>query len=193
MVFRRRLRDGSKNCEAVRGFKEIKNARQAKSWLGLCGYYRKFCEGFSDIVAPIQKLTVQGVPFVWSSEAERAREEMVEKLCSYPILRYFNVTRPGSLYTHASYCSIGVVLGQIDEQGYEYVCEYFGRALRKHEMNYSVSEIELLFVVEASMRFRVYLASQKFKIIVDHKAWTSMKSIKSPTWLRLQRWTLFNE
>ena len=24
--------------EAIRGFKEIKNARQAKSWLGLCGY-----------------------------------------------------------------------------------------------------------------------------------------------------------
>ena len=68
--------------EAVRGFKEIKNARQGKSWLGLCGYYRKFCEGFSDVVGPIQKLTVQGVPFVWFSEAERAREVMVEKLCS---------------------------------------------------------------------------------------------------------------
>ena len=40
-----------KIVKAVRGFKEIKNACQAKSWLGLCGYYRKFCEKFSDIVA----------------------------------------------------------------------------------------------------------------------------------------------
>ena len=63
----------SKIVEAVRGFKEIKNACQAKSWLGLCGCYRKFCEGFSDIVASIQKLTIQDVPFVLSSEAERAR------------------------------------------------------------------------------------------------------------------------
>ena len=116
--------------EAVKDFKEIKNARQAKSWLRLCGYYRKFCEGFSDIVAPIQKLTVQGVPFVWSSEEERAREVMVEKLCGYPILRYFDVTRPALLYTDASYCSIGAVLGQIDEQGHDHVFEYFGRALR---------------------------------------------------------------
>ena len=107
--------------------------------VGLCGYYRKFCEGYTDIVAPIQKLTVQGVPFVWSSEAERAREVMVEKLCSYPILRYFDVTRPALLYTDASDCSVGAVLGQIDEQGREFVCEYFGRALRKHEKNYSVS------------------------------------------------------
>ena len=72
----------SKIVEAVRSFKEIKISRQAKNWLGLCDYYRKFCEGYTDIVAPIQKLTVQGVPFVWSSEAERAREIMVEKLCS---------------------------------------------------------------------------------------------------------------
>ena len=43
-----------KIVEAVRGFKEIKNACQAKSWLELCDYYRKFCEGFSDIVAPFR-------------------------------------------------------------------------------------------------------------------------------------------
>ena len=43
-----------KIVEAVRNFKEIKNARQAKSWLGLCGYYRKFCEGYTDIVAPFR-------------------------------------------------------------------------------------------------------------------------------------------
>ena len=115
---------------------------------------------------------------------------MVEKFSSYPILRYFDVKRPSLLCTDASYCSIGAVLGQIDEHGHEYVYEYFGRTLRKYEKNYSVSEIELLSVVEGATRFRVYLASQTFKIIVDHKAWTSMTSIKSPISPRLQRWTL---
>ena len=165
----------AKIVEAVKSFKEIKNARQAKSWLRLCGYYRTFCEGYTDIVAPTQKLTVQGIPFIWSSEAERARQIMVEQLCSYPILRYFDVTRPALLYIDASNCSMGAVLGQIDEQGREFVCEYFGRALRKHEKNYSVSEKELLSVVEAATRFRIYLASQKFKIIVDDRwfLWTT--------------------
>ena len=73
--------------EAVRNFNEIKKAHQAKSLLGLCGYYRKFCKGYTNIVAAILKLTVHGVSFVWSSEAARAREMMVEKLCSYSILR----------------------------------------------------------------------------------------------------------
>ena len=76
---------------------------------------------------------------------------------------------------------MGAVLGQIDEQGGEFVCEYFGRALRKHEKNYSVSEKELLSVMEAATRFRIYLASQKFKIIVGHRALTFMDHLKSPT------------
>ena len=95
---------------------------------------------------------------------------MVEKLCSYPILRYFDVTRPALLYTDASDYGGRAVLEQIDEQGREFVCEYFGRALRKNERNYSVSEKELLAVVEATTRFRIYLASRKFKIFVDHRA-----------------------
>ena len=95
------------------------------------------------------------------------------------------------LYTDASDCSLGAVLGQIDEQGREFVCEYFGRALRKHEKNYSVSEKALLSVVEAATRFRIYLASQKFKIMVDHRALVYMDHLKSPTSPRLQRWAMF--
>ena len=116
---------------------------------------------------------------------------MVEKLCSYPILRYFDVTRPARLYTDASDYSVGAVLGQMDEQGREFVCEYFGRALRKNERNYSVSEKELLAVVEATTRFRIYLASRKFKIFVDHRALVFMNHLKSPTSPRLQRWAMF--
>ena len=86
---------------------------------------------------------------------------------------------------------MGAVLGQIDEQGREFVCEYCGRALRKHENKYSVSEKELLSVVEAATRFRIYLASQNFKIIVDHRALTFMDHLKSPTSPRLQRWAMF--
>ena len=116
---------------------------------------------------------------------------MVEKLCSYPVLRYFDVTRPAVLYTDASRFSIGAILGQVGEDGNEYVCEFFGRALRKHERNYSVSETELLVVVEAATRFRIYLVSQILKIIVDHRSLINIDHLKSPTSPRLQRWAMF--
>ena len=71
------------------------------------------------------------------------------------------------------------------------MCEYFGRDLRKNERNYSVSEKELLAVVEAATRFRIYLASRKFKIFVDHRALIFINHLKSPTSPRLQRWAMF--
>ena len=49
-----------KIVEAVRTLKEIKNARQAKSWLGLCGYYRELCEGYTDIIAPHSEINGSG-------------------------------------------------------------------------------------------------------------------------------------
>ena len=69
---------------------------------------------------------------------------------------------PALFYTDANGFSNDAILGQVGEDGKEYVCEFFGRALRKHERNCSVSESELLSVVEAATRFRIYLACQKF-------------------------------
>ena len=45
--------------------------------------------------------------------------------------------------------------------------------------------------MEAATRFRIYLASQKFKIIVDYKSLTFIDHLKSPTSPRLQRWAMF--
>ena len=65
------------------------------------------------------------------------------------------------------------------------------RALGKREKNYSMSEPELLDVVEAATRFCVYLAMKIVYIIVDHKALTFVDHRKSPTSPRLQRWAMF--
>ena len=51
--------------EAVLDWKQPKNVPEIRSFLGLAGYYRRFIEGFSLIVAPMTKLLRKGVPFVW--------------------------------------------------------------------------------------------------------------------------------
>ena len=51
----------------------------------------------------------------------------------------------------------------------------------KHEKNYSVTELELLCVSWAIEHFRPYLYGRTFQIITDHKAITTVMTMKKPT------------
>ena len=50
--------------EAVVKWESPKSATKIKSFMGLTGYYRRFIEGFSKIVAPLTQLTRKDQPFV---------------------------------------------------------------------------------------------------------------------------------
>ena len=56
------------------------------SFLGLVGYYRRFIEDFSQLVAPMKRLTRKEVKFVWDDSCEQAFQELKRRLTSAPIL-----------------------------------------------------------------------------------------------------------
>ncbi|UYV70427.1 hypothetical protein LAZ67_7002957 [Cordylochernes scorpioides] len=67
--------------------------------------------------------------------------------------------------------------------------QYYSRALRPHEQNYNISELECLAIIESVEKFRIYLTATKFTIFSDHHALQWLKSIKNPAG-RLFRWSL---
>ncbi len=72
-------------------------------------------------------------------------------------------------------------MGQVDDDGKEYVCAYASRLLKAEECNYGITEKECLGMLWAVKHFRVYLYGQKFTIITDHSALA---------WL-MARWSLY--
>ena len=52
------------------------NVSEVRSFLGLVGYYRRFVEGFSRIVAPLTQLTRKNAKFVWTEECENIFQEL---------------------------------------------------------------------------------------------------------------------
>jgi hypothetical protein len=63
---------------------------------------------------------------------------------------------------------IGVILGQLDEEGKEYVIAYTSRN-KKAKSNYSSKEGECLIVVWVVIHFKPYLYGTKFTLYTDHQ------------------------
>ena len=49
---------------------KLRNPKEIKQFLDLCGYYRKFVPCFADILRPLAKLTGQGVKWDWCTKCD---------------------------------------------------------------------------------------------------------------------------
>ncbi len=86
-----------------------------------------------------------------------------------PILKRPDFSKVFILYTDWSALGIGVILGQLDEEGKEYVITYASWSNNKAESNYSSYEGECLVVVWAVIHFRPYFYGTNFTLYTDHQ------------------------
>lgn len=166
-----------------------KNQNQVRQYLGLCNYYRRFIEGYSKITVPLNKLLQSDQKFIWTPECQKSFDLLKSKLTSAPILAFPDMSKEFFLTTDASGNSLGYILGQKDNKGREKVISNGGRALRKAEKKWTVSEKECLAVLEGIKHNKVYLSHNRFSVITDHKALVWLNKTKD-TNAKLGRWAL---
>ena len=141
------------------------NVIEIQSFLGLVGYYRKFVEGFSNLTAPLTKLTRKEEKFVWLEACQQSFDELKWKLTSAPVLTLPSGQDGYTVYCDASKQGLGCVL-----MTHENVIAYASRQLKKHEQNYSTYDLELPVVVFNLWIWRHYLYGVPCKIFTDHKS-----------------------
>jgi len=73
------------------------------------------------------------------------------------ILRKPDFSKVFILHTNWSAFGIGAILGQLDEEGKEYVIAYASQSNNKAENNYSSYEGECLIVIWTVIHFRPYI------------------------------------
>ena len=86
---------------------------EVRSFLGLCSYYRRFVQGFSEIAAPLHALTMKHAIFSWIVSCQKAFDDLKGKLVSAPILAMPQDDGQYYLDTDASGKGIGAVLSQV--------------------------------------------------------------------------------
>jgi hypothetical protein len=103
-------------------------------------------------------------------------------------LGYPDYSKPFILFTDASGKGLGAVLSQ-NQDGEEVVIAYASRSLNKAEQNYPITEQEALAVVWAIDHFDKYLLLQKFTVVTDHSALTTLMKTHKPKGRR-GRWIM---
>ena len=176
---------------AVKNFREPQTKKDVRSFLGICGYYRKFVPNFSTVAAPLSELTRKNMPkkVIWTTKCDQAFLELKEALTRAPILMTPDWTLPFILQTDASSTGLGYVLSQVNFKGEEHPIAFASKKLLPSERNYSAIEREALAIVKGIKHFRTYLEGTTFTIQTDHNPLTHLGNLKDSHG-RLARWAL---
>lgn len=174
-------------------FVELSNVKQLLRFLGLASYFRKFIKDFALEAKPLTDLTQKDVPWVWSPLQCAAFRAIIERLASDPVLEIYQQERETQLHTDASKDGYGAILMQKNPvDGHFHPTYYMSRKTTPAESRYCSYELEVLAIVMALKKFRVYLLGVPFKIVTDCAAFR-LTLLKKDICLRVARWVLWME
>ena len=142
-------------------------------------YYRDVWDKRSHMVAPLtdligevghtkvtKKKNTKKKKWYWTEEHQKAFDQIKDTLSQEVILAYpkYGEDEVFKIYTDASTRQLGAVIMQYDKP-----LAFFSRKLNEAQQKYSVTELELLSIVECLKEFRGMLWGQKIEIYTDHK------------------------
>ena len=182
------LKPNPKLVDAVREFATSQDLKRLWQFLGLSSYYRRFIQGFSKIVQPLNMLTRKGAEFVWTAECQSTFEKLKEVLITAPVLAYSSFDREFILETDASIMGLGAVLSQVKDDGRMHPVAYASRALSRPEANYGITELETLAVVWAITYFHTYLYGHSVTVFTDHTAVKAVLETPNPSGKHARWW-----
>ena len=178
--------------EAVETFPTPTGKKQIMQFLGTIGYYRKFCENFAEVSAPLTDMLCKNVKFVWTPECQESFEALKLLLMQAPVLSMPDYSKPFMLLVDASDIGVGAVLMQKETDGLDHPVAYFSKKLNRYQKNYSTIEKETLSLILAIQHFEIYVSAGEYpvEVFTDHNPLKYLHRFRNKN-QRLTRWSLF--
>ncbi|KAK9744220.1 Reverse transcriptase (RNA-dependent DNA polymerase) [Popillia japonica] len=166
--------------KAIRNFPVPCSRKDVKSFIGLTSYFRKFVKGYSIIAKPLTDLlraySIIAKPltdllraqneFVFGEKELATFKTLKAALTNFPILRIYDPNLEIEVHTDASTKGYGAVLLQKFEDGFHPVY-YFSGKTSETESKYHSFDLEMLAIIKALEKFRVYLLGKRFTLVTD--------------------------
>ena len=177
---------------AITDFPPPKDLKGLRRFLGMIGYYRKFCQNFAQLASPLTNLLKKEKKFEWSDNCAQAFEKLKQVLCHCPVLKLPDFKQCFELSIDASDLAAGAVLTQAanNNEGLQHPIAYFSKKFNPHQRNYSTIEKELLALIMAIQHFEVYInVTRMLTVHTDHNPLVFLSKMKNKN-RRLLQWSL---
>ena len=175
MITRKGIRPLASKVDAILKLTAPQNVRELRRFLGMVQYYRDLWQHRSHVLAPLTDLVgecgkTKGKkkkaikPWHWEEQHQKAFIEIKAIISRDIMLTFPDFSKTFEIHTDASKRQLGSVIAQDNKP-----LAFFSRKLTKPQQNYTVTELELLSIVETLKEFRNILLGHKIKIYTDHK------------------------
>ena len=183
------LRADPDKVTAITRMKAPSSLAEARSFLGMTGYYRQCIKDYAKISEPLVHLTKKNVRFEWTDKQQTAFDLLKNALVSDHVMAHPQTDKPYLLYTDACDYAIGAILCQQDEVGVERPVVYLSKQLSDTQRRWATIEKEAYAVVYALKQLRPYLWGAEYRTFTDHKPLTSLFT-KDLNNTKIQRWAV---
>ena len=192
LISHNQIRMDPAKVQAILEWPDPLTIKQIQELLGFGNFYRRFIEGYSELVRPLTSLLRKGRVFEWGEEQKETFRRYKEKFRDAPVLIIPNPEKPYVVECDASDFAVGAVLSQKGEDGNMHPIAFMSKAMNAAERNYQIYDKELLAVISALKQWRQYLegARHKVTILSDHQNLQYFGGAQTLT-RRQARWGLF--
>ena len=116
---------------------------------------------------PLTKITSSKVYFKWTKIEQDKFDEIKLIVACDTLFTYTDFNEEFKIHTDDRYFQLGAVISQKVKP-----IAFNGRKLTDYEIRYTVTERELLSIIETIKEFRTILLGQRLRIYNDHKKLT---------------------
>ncbi len=199
ILTREGIKPQPKKVQSILALNPPKNVKELRRFLGMVQYYRDLWAKRSELLAPLTSLVgecghtkdsrkkkVKRVPWHWDDVHQQAFDNVKATIARDVSLAYPDYSKPFEIYTDGSKKQLGAVITQNNRP-----IAFFSRKLSEAQQKYSVTEIELLAIVETLKEFKGMLWGQRIVVYTDHE--NLMRDALGFNSDRVYRWRLLIE
>lgn len=164
------LKMDPKKVETIMSWEVPKSVRDVQCFLGFANFYRIFIKNYSQVAAPLTRLTCKD-KLEWGPSAEKAFQDLKTAFTTAPILVHPDFSKAFYLETDASDFALGAVLSQMGVDEKLHPIAFYSRKFSAAEINYEIHDKELLAIVDSFQEWRHFLegAAHPVTVYTDHK------------------------